>query len=641
MRGWTMVAAVATALAAAAGVVVPSLWVGGVCLVLAVGVVTLLGMDWRSSPGVRRPAGDAGESSFAAMAQELEKAATGRFQSVLDFPGTAAAQIQKSINALLAFVVGLLGAVDGQNRILDEIRQFLAQLDTRLREQLSSTEALAKDVQGAATQSMHDAETIYQSMEDMSVATTEIATSVAKTAQKTAEARSQAESAAASIAKLSESSRNIGDVSQVIRAIAAQTNLLALNATIEAARAGEAGRGFAVVANEVKELARQTAEATEKITGLIEGIQGDVAGAIAQVQGITGAVAEVNDLASTIASATEEQTATMAEITANVRRTKEAATVVKERADVLMASTESFAALAPQAAIASEAVSYVVRANTEILSRVSIAPGLMGRLEPHLAVAARLKMIVFRHLAWAQEVVRAIIQRVPPEVEMDPKKCALGQFLATYHPSQPEAQRILQALHPVHDTLHASAGLVREATVQGRSAAEIMDVFVKEICPVLQQVLMYLGQWIRVEEGESAASRGEFMPWSSGLELGIPTIDAQHQKLVAMVNAVHQAVEKNDAAAAHRVLQELIEYTGYHFGTEEKLFAQHGYPEAAEHTMVHKKLVDKVLAFKKKFDAGEATVGQELLNFLKDWLVSHIGFTDRKYAPFLKSKGVR
>jgi len=635
---WPMILAVATAGAAGASFIIPAPWGSVVVLLLALALVGTLG--WQARGGARTAAQASGESDLAAMAHVLDAASIGRFQQVLDFSGAAARQIQRPVNALLAFVVGLIGSVDGQNRILGEVQQFLMNLDARLQDQISRTEAMAKDVQGAATQSVHDAETIYQSMEDMSVATTEIATSVSKTAQKTAEAREQAENAAASIAKLSESSRNIGDVSQVIRAIAAQTNLLALNATIEAARAGEAGRGFAVVANEVKELARQTAEATEKITALIEGIQSDVDDAIARVQGITGSVAEVNDLASTIASATEEQTATMAEITTNVRRTKEAATVVKERADALMASTEDFAAIAPQVSIASEAMARIVKSNTVVLSKVGVAPGMEARLEASLSVAARLKSIFFKHIAWGNAVMRAIVAGIPPEVEMDPKKCALGKLLETYQPEHPEARRILQQLHPLHDKLHASAGLVRQATAEGRSAADIMRIFSREISPVLSQVLDLLSQWITVEEG-SRAQDGVFMPWTQDLELGIPTIDEQHKKLVAMINSLHRAVEKNDAAGAKRVLQELVEYTGYHFGTEEKFFDQHGYPETEAHKTIHKKLVEKALAFTKKFDAGDEFLAQELLIFLKDWLVSHICVTDRKYVPFLQSKGVR
>src|SRR5207248_3908370 len=127
-----------------------------------------------------------------------------------------------------------------------------------------------------------------------------------------------AEMTTATVAKLGESSTEIGQVIKVITSIAQQTNLLALNATIEAARAGEAGKGFAVVANEVKELAKETAKATEDISRKIEAIQNDTEGAVAAIGQIGVVIGQINDIQNTVASAVEEQSVTTNEITRNL-----------------------------------------------------------------------------------------------------------------------------------------------------------------------------------------------------------------------------------------------------------------------------------------------------------------------------------
>jgi methyl-accepting chemotaxis protein len=120
------------------------------------------------------------------------------------------------------------------------------------------------------------------------------------------------------VTKLGESSAEIGHVIKVITSIAQQTNLLALNATIEAARAGEAGKGFAVVANELKELAKQTAKATEDISQRIGAIQTDARSAVEAIRMISEIIEQVNDIASTIATAVEQQSATTSEMSRNV-----------------------------------------------------------------------------------------------------------------------------------------------------------------------------------------------------------------------------------------------------------------------------------------------------------------------------------
>jgi methyl-accepting chemotaxis protein len=132
------------------------------------------------------------------------------------------------------------------------------------------------------------------------------------------------------VAKLGASSVEIGNVVKIITSIAEQTNLLALNATIEAARAGEAGKGFAVVANEVKELAKQTAEATEDISRKVEAIQVDTSGATDAIAQISSIIGQINGISTTIAAAIEEQTATTAEIARNVGETSRASAEIAQ-----------------------------------------------------------------------------------------------------------------------------------------------------------------------------------------------------------------------------------------------------------------------------------------------------------------------
>jgi len=134
----------------------------------------------------------------------------------------------------------------------------------------------------------------------------------------TSNAVQTAQKANSTVGKLGESSAEIGEVIKVITSIAQQTNLLALNATIEAARAGEAGKGFAIVANEVKELAKQTAKATDDISRKISAIQTDTQGAVEAIGTITGVISQINDISGSIATAVEQQSATTNEMTRNL-----------------------------------------------------------------------------------------------------------------------------------------------------------------------------------------------------------------------------------------------------------------------------------------------------------------------------------
>jgi methyl-accepting chemotaxis protein len=221
------------------------------------------------------------------------------------------------------------------NRMADDLRESMRQIASAASILASSSEQLtatstqmagnaeetatqAGVVSSASDQVSRNVSIVAASAEEMQASIREIAKNSSDSARVAKTAVTAAESTNVRITKLGESSIQIGKVIKVITSIAQQTNLLALNATIEAARAGEAGKGFAVVANEVKDLAKETAHATEEIGQKIEAIQTDTKGAVEAIGEITNIINQINDISNSIASALEEQTVTTAEIGRNV-----------------------------------------------------------------------------------------------------------------------------------------------------------------------------------------------------------------------------------------------------------------------------------------------------------------------------------
>ena len=231
----------------------------------------------------------------------------GDFNRLRNTVNAFASQVRTAIQHIGTNANSLVSAAEELNRVSQQMSASADETATQANVVSAASEQVAANVQTVAT----GADEMGASIKEIAKNTAD-ATRVAMAAVKSAETTNE------TIGKLGQSSAEIGQVIKVITSIAQQTNLLALNATIEAARAGEAGKGFAVVANEVKELAKETAKATEDISRKIEAIQGDTKSAVTAIGQIGSVIVQINDIQNTIASAVEEQSATTNEISRNL-----------------------------------------------------------------------------------------------------------------------------------------------------------------------------------------------------------------------------------------------------------------------------------------------------------------------------------
>ena len=278
--------------------------------------------------------GSIGEVMLALAQGNLSKQITeknaGEFQQLSDRVNQMIANLTASIKQMAEVAT----AVSSASEELTAVSKEMTENANQTAEQATSASASAEQVSTNAT-------SVSIAVEQMNASIKEIAKNAALGAKVATQAVKTADSTNATITKLGQSSVEIGKVIKVITSIAQQTNLLALNATIEAARAGEAGRGFAVVATEVKELAKQTAKATEDISQRIEAIQADTNSAVSAISQITGIINQINDLQNTIASAVEEQTATTNEISRNVAEAAKGSSDIAKNIGIVAVNAQS------------------------------------------------------------------------------------------------------------------------------------------------------------------------------------------------------------------------------------------------------------------------------------------------------------
>jgi len=312
--------------------------------------ILLFGLGWVVRSQVTQP--------MAGLVGVLDQVAAGDLRQDAgihsrDEVGTMGRALQKSLDALRTTFTSV---GQGSHRIALAGRD-LTGLSTRMAEATGDTSQRASTVAAAAEEMSMNAASVAagvaqatQSLESISASTSRMGATIAEIAGNSEKARSitveaslQAEAMSTLMRDLGVAAQEIGKVTETITGISSQTNLLALNATIEAARAGSAGKGFAVVASEVKELAKQTAAATEDIRGRIESIQSTSASAAEDIQRISGVIRNVSGIVTSIASAIEAQTAVTRDIAGNLNQASQGMREANDRVAESAGVTRSIA----------------------------------------------------------------------------------------------------------------------------------------------------------------------------------------------------------------------------------------------------------------------------------------------------------
>lgn len=450
-----------------------------------------------------------------------------------------------------------------------------------------------------------DINTVANSAEKMSVSMSEIAKNAQNAMRISSDATSSAQETLMTMNQLSETAKKIGRVVKLIDRIAGQTNMLALNATIEAASAGEAGKGFAVVAGEIKDLAQQTAEANNEIADQIEQIQNFAAQALMHTQAVNTIINQVAEINQAIDLSVEQQSSTADTITTAVDGIANAS---KESVLNLQEATKGLKEITRSAAEASQASKSSAKALEEA------ATGVKEAAHSSTEVSTSIKKVNSNIHS-----IRSTLGKMTQEIKLSHEHA--GELSSM-------AKRLALCVNSLNLKEQSSE---RNDFHESRYDSEVSTAL--------------MPHHNRSDEVKEIVHKDDkdLINWDlATYSVGIKEIDRQHSILVELINRLSYGLRhKISRETMEDIVNYLVDYTVFHFGYEEKLLTENHWPELEQHKAIHEAFVNKVASCQKQLQTQDVMeVAENILGFLKDWLLDHILKTDKQYGIVLNSKGI-
>lgn len=434
----------------------------------------------------------------------------------------------------------------------------------------------------------------------------------------------------------------------------------------KASRMAEQSRedGMREAAGQLEDMVQKVTEASDKLSSLTSDVRD---GADNQrdrmhetsvaMDEMNSAIAEVSRGAAEAANSVESAKEHMQESMEIVQRSREAISRVNGVAEQL--KTE-MADLGERAGSIDQVINVIndIADQTNLLAlNAAIEAARAGEAGRGFAVVAdEVRKLAEKTMVATKEVgstIRAIQEAVRQNVDSMDEVVSLASEASNLAESSGESAKLI--LHHAEENAAKIGSIAAAAEQQSATSTQINRAVgeVREIAASIAEGVHSSSRAIDEMAGLSLElgdliqdmktnQSDRLVNWSNTLSVNVSEIDKQHKKLVEMLNALYKAMKdgKGDDVLG-KLLNELVEYTVYHFDTEEKYFDKFGYPETAQHKREHQKLKSQVSDFVQKLKSGEAAITTDIMEFLKDWVINHIKKTDKRYGPFLRQNGLR